>query len=127
MNDTQPPYHVRVEITWKLVMRILAGVLLGYLAVRLSTFFKLVVLAILVAVALYPVVSSLQRKGVPRWAGVMAASALLVVLVVGCFAVIGPVVLRQAAHLSDNLPKLRSRSSAICLLPEWSARPWRPA
>ncbi len=123
MNDTQPPHEVRLEITWRSVMRVLVGALLAYAAVRLAPFLKLVVLAILVAVALYPVVTWAHRKGAPRWLGVVLASVALSLVVLGCFAVVGPLVLRQAAHLTENLPKLREQ--VIAQLP--SSGPVRQA
>jgi predicted PurR-regulated permease PerM len=106
MNDTPTPQKVQLEITWKSVMRVLLGVLLAYLAVLLWPIVRMLVLAILIAVALSPLVSWARRKGWPRWVGVLLASATLLVVVVGCFAIIGPEVFRQAASLSDNLPKV---------------------
>jgi predicted PurR-regulated permease PerM len=107
MNDTPTTQKVSLEITWKSVMRVLLGVLLGYLAVVLWPILKMLILAILIAVALYPLVTWAGRKGWPRWVGVLVASATLVGVVAGCLATIAPVALRQAATLSENLPKVR--------------------
>jgi predicted PurR-regulated permease PerM len=111
MNDTPTAttHKVQLEITWKSVMRLALGVLLAYVAVLLWPIFKLLVLAVLVAVALWPLVKWVKRRGWPRWVGVLAASAALVVVVGGCLAIIGPVALRQAATLSENLPQLRDQ------------------
>ncbi len=107
MSDIPPPRKISLEITWKSVLRILLGVLLAYLAVVLWPMIKMLILAILIATALYPLVTKAQRKGWPRWVGVLVASATLVAVVAGCLATIAPVALRQAATLSENLPKVR--------------------
>ncbi len=109
MNDTEPHHEVRLDITWKSVLRVLLGVMLAYVAVKLWPILRLLILAILVASALYPLVNWVHRKGAPRSVGVLAASAILLLMVISCFAVIGPVVLRQAASLNENLPKLREQ------------------
>ena len=123
MNDTPTTHKVSLEITWKSVMRILLGVLLAYLAVLLWPILKMLILAILVAVALYPLVTWVGRKGWPRWVGVLVASATLLAVVVGCLAIIAPVALSQAASLSENLPKLREQ--IIARLP--ASGPVRPS
>ena len=105
MNDI-PTQKVQLEITWKSVMRVLLGVLLAYVAVLLWPIIRMLIMAMLLATALFPMVSWAQRRGWPRWGGVLLASLTLLVVVVGCFAMIGPVVFRQAANLSDNLPKV---------------------
>jgi predicted PurR-regulated permease PerM len=109
MNDTPTTHKVNLEITWKSVMRILLGVLLAYLAVLLWPILKMLILAILIAVTLYPLVTWAGRKGWPRWVGVLVASATLLGAVAGCLAIIAPVALSQAASLSENLPKVREQ------------------
>jgi predicted PurR-regulated permease PerM len=109
MNDTRNTQEVRVEITWKSVIRVLLAVLLANVALTLLPIVKGLVLATLVAVALYPVVRWSRRRGWPRWAGVLLASAALTTTVIGCFAIIGPIVFSQAASLGENLPKLREQ------------------
>ncbi len=109
MNDTRNAQEVRVEITWKSVFRVLVGVLLANVAMTLLPIVKGLVLAILIAVAFYPVVRWTCRRGWPRWLGVLLASAALTTIVVGCFAIIGPIVFSQAASLGENLPKLREQ------------------
>ena len=107
--DEQGTRKVQVDITWRSVFRVLTGVLLGYTAFVLWPIFKLLLLSILLAVALYPVVSWACRKGWPRWVGLLLAAGVLLAVVVGCFAIVGPTVYRQAAVLGDNLPRLRDQ------------------
>ncbi len=105
----QVTYRVQIEITWKSILRLLLGVLLAYAAIVLCPILKMLILAILLAVGLHPIVRWVERKGGPRWLGLLVASATLVALVVGCFAVVAPIVFRQIAALGENLPKLREQ------------------
>ena len=109
MSDNPTTHKVSLEITWKSVFRVLLGVLVAYLAVLLWPILKMLILAILIAVALFPLVRWVEHKGWPRWVGVWGASMTLLAVVAGCLVVIGPVALRQAATLSENLPALREQ------------------
>ena len=108
-EEIQVTHRVQVEITGKSIIRLLLGLLLAYAAIRLWPIFKVLVLAILIAVALYPTVRWADRKGWPQWAGQLLAVATLFLVVVGCFVVIGPIVFHQLAALGDNLPRLRDQ------------------
>ncbi len=122
-EEIQVTHRVQVEVTGKSIIRLLLGLLLAYAATVLWPIFKLLILAILIAVALYPMVRWAERKGWPLWAGHLLAVALLLVIVAGCFVVIGPMVFHQMAALGDNLPKLRDQ--IIAQLP--AASPMRQA
>lgn len=109
----------RLEITWGSIFRILAAVLLAYAAFRLWPLFKLLSLSILLAVALYPIVTWSVRRGWPRWVGLLLASMTLLVGIGAIFGLIGPIVYRQTASLAENLPKLQEE-----LLERVSASPF---
>jgi predicted PurR-regulated permease PerM len=109
-NGTPPlTQRVQVEVTWGSILRLLVAVLLAYAAFLLWPIFKLLVLAILIAVAVYPIVRWAERRGLPRWAGVVLASAALLVVVVGFFAIIAPMVFHQMDALAESLPGLRDK------------------
>lgn len=108
-GEPQRQRNIRVEITWSSIFRVMTGILLAYLAIVLWPIFKLLLLSIFLAVALYPMVSWTCRKGQPRWVGLTLASGTLLAVVVACFTIIGPMVYRQAAVLGSNLPKLREQ------------------
>ncbi len=111
-HDVQVTQRVQLEITWRSILRLILGGLLAYAGVLLLPIFKLLVLSILLAVALYPLVRWAHRKGWPTWAGHFLATATLVVVVVGCFAILAPMAFRQASTLGENLPRLRDRIMA---------------
>ena len=116
MNDTldekealQVTHRVQIEIGWGSIFRLCLAVLLAYLAIMLWPIFKLLILAILMAVALHPLVDWVVRKGGPRWLGLLLATATVVVVLVGCFAIIAPIGFRQMGALGENLPHLRQQ------------------
>ncbi len=116
MNDSslEKPNHegghrLELEVTWKSIFRVLLGLLMAYAAIHLWLIFKILILAILIAIALYPIVAWTSRRHWPPWIGYLLATATLLVLVLGCFIIIGPVVFRQVATLGDSLPKLRDQ------------------
>ena len=100
-------HRVQIEIGWRSILRVSFGILFAYLAILLWPVFKMLILAILIAVALHPVVTWVGRRGGPPWLGVSLAALMLMALIVGCFAVVGPIVLQQVSTLGETLPKLR--------------------
>ncbi len=101
--------EVRVEVPWKTIIKILAGVLLAFVAIKLWPLCKLLIVSILLAVPLYRLVLWGCQKGWPRWAGLLTASLALVLVIVGFSALVGPLLLQQASHLGKNLPKLKDQ------------------
>src|SRR3954454_11577348 len=99
MEEGSKSSRFRVEISWKTIIKVLLGVLLAYVAVKLWPLFKLLTVAILLAVPLHRIVSWVCGKGWPRWAGLLLASATLVVAVVGLFGLLGPMAFRQASAM----------------------------
>src|SRR5512138_2005975 len=93
-KEAGQPQKVQLEITWASVFRVLAGILFAYMAMLLWPIFKLLLISVVLAVALHPLVLWLCGKGLPRWLGLSLASAAFVVVIVACFAVIGPLVYR---------------------------------
>jgi predicted PurR-regulated permease PerM len=113
---------VRIEIAWKTIFKVLAGVLVAFVAIRLWPLCKLLIVSVLLAVPLYRLALWTWRKGWPRWAGLLLASLTLVFAVLGLAALLGPVVINQAANLGTNLPNLKQQ-----LVARVPAGPWRHA
>jgi predicted PurR-regulated permease PerM len=101
--------RVQIDISWVSIFRVLVGVLLAYTAILLWPIFKLLTLAVLIAVALNPIVRWADRRKLPRWVGLLFATVTLLVVVVSCFAVIAPMVFHQMATLGESLPRLREQ------------------
>ncbi len=101
--------RLEIEVTWSSILRVLGAVLLVYVVVLLWPIVKALILAVLAAVALYPLVQWVVRRGWPEWVGHLLAGTVLLTLVVGCLCILGPLIFRQAAALGDNLPRLRDQ------------------
>ena len=113
MAEREQTPAVRWEITWGSIFRILAGILLAYLAVLLWPMAELLLLGILIAVTLYPIVSWTCRNDRPRWMGVLMGSLILLVLAALLFGLIGPLLFTETAKLADNLPKLQDEMARM--------------
>ncbi len=102
-------HRVQIELTWSSIARLLLAVLLAYVAILLWPILRLLVLSTLIAMAVYPIVRWVVRRGWPRWLGVVAASVTLLIVVVGCLAIIAPMVFRQMTALAESLPGIREQ------------------
>jgi len=109
MEDGMISSGFRIEITWKTILKVLLGVLLAYVSVKLWPLFKLLVIAILLAVPLHRIVSWICAKGWPQWVGLLLASAILVGAIAGLFGVVGPMAYRQASAVGKDIPKLKEQ------------------
>jgi predicted PurR-regulated permease PerM len=83
-------------------------IILGYLMVRLMLYVNPVVPPLLIAVAvvylLNPLVSALERRGVPRVAGAGIVYLLFLCIVALAMSLLVPVVARQIAQMIDHFP-----------------------
>jgi predicted PurR-regulated permease PerM len=108
-EDIPATPRIQLDISWASIFRVLAGVLFAYVAILLWPIFKLLTLAVLIAVALYPIVRLANRRKLPRSIGLLLATVTLLVVVVSCVAVIAPMVFHQMATLGESLPRLREQ------------------
>jgi len=108
MENAEPP-RMRIEISWKTIIKILLGVLLAYVMVRLWPVFELLIAAILIAVPLHRLASWLCKKGWPRWAAVGAPAFGLILLILGIFGLAGPIAFNQASTMVKDLPRIQQQ------------------
>jgi predicted PurR-regulated permease PerM len=91
-------------------------IVLGYLLLRLLVYVNPVVppllLAVVVVYLLNPLVTALQRRGVPRLAGAAVAYVLLICLVALAVALLVPVVSRQVTQVVDHFPNYLADAQA---------------
>ncbi|MFI6430533.1 AI-2E family transporter [Rhodococcus oryzae] len=78
-----PIVRVGAEWTWRLLVLFAGLVTLGYLISKLDTVLIPVGLALLAAALLYPLVDWMQRRGVPRSAGVVVVLVVAIGVVAG--------------------------------------------
>jgi predicted PurR-regulated permease PerM len=106
-NNRRAEHTVRIEVTWGSIFRVLLGLLLSAILIALWPMIELLVLAILIAVALYPFIRAAEARGFSRGFGLLIASALLLAFSVGFFVFLGPMLLKQTASAIDNVPQLK--------------------
>lgn len=89
------------------------GVLLGWLIWSARGALPAFVIGVALAFVLDPVVTILQRRGLPRWAGILAAYVGVVAIVWALIAFAVPPIARQTRDLISNLPQLGAALSEM--------------
>ncbi|MFF2274657.1 AI-2E family transporter [Agromyces sp. NPDC058126] len=85
---------------------VLLALMLGGIIAELGTVILYVALALFLALGLDPVVSWLQRRGMPRWAAILGVVIVVVGLFVGLIATIVPLVVEQTTYVIENWPTI---------------------
>src|SRR5919109_3189056 len=92
-------------------------IVLAYLLVRLLVYVNPVVppllLAVVVVYVLNPVVTALERRGVPRLAGAGVVYVLFVCLVSLAISLLVPLVTRQIGQVIDHFPAYVAEAQAM--------------
>src|SRR5579883_1581244 len=109
MEGEPHPVRARFDISWQTIFKLLLGVLLAYVAIKLWPLFKLLAIAMLLAVPLYQIVRWATRKGWPRWVGLLLATTALVFCLAALVGLIGPMAFRQASALGKELPRIKEQ------------------
>src|SRR5262249_20875527 len=91
-------------VSLRTIATVFAVVAVTWLALHLTTFLLVVFSAIVLATAIDPPATWLQRHGVPRPLGVFAVFALLALVIVVLAAVLVPLIGAEANALKDRLP-----------------------
>jgi predicted PurR-regulated permease PerM len=112
MDHSPNSQRMCIEVSWKTIFKVLSGILLAVVAIKLWPLLKLLVVAILLAVPLYRLVGWVCRKGWPRWAAILVSMLTLVVAVLSLPALIAPIAINQASDLGKNLPRLQQQLAA---------------
>lgn len=102
----QPPSRQTLEITiaWATILKLLAAGLLTYLAIKLWPLLSLLLLALLIAITLFPILHWVRGHGWPDWIGILLV-ALLLFVSVGLFAgILIPTVGNQGAEMIKKMP-----------------------
>src|SRR5262245_33201925 len=96
MQSGRMPSHVTITISLRTIGTVFAVVVLTWLALHLATFLLVVFSAIVLATAIDPPASWLQRHGVPHPLGVFAVFALLGLAIAVLAAVLIPLIGAEA-------------------------------
>ncbi len=106
------------------------GLLLAWMLWSVKGALAAFIIGVALAFVLDPLVTFLQRRGVPRWGGVLVAYAAVVAVVAGVVAYAIPPIAAQARDLISHMPQLGAAVSdwqaallawyeSLPLPPEW--------
>ncbi|GAA1751497.1 AI-2E family transporter [Agromyces humatus] len=102
-SSRAPEVKIRAfQIGFVGALGVLLALLLGGIVGQLGTVILYVALALFLALGLDPVVSWLQRRGMPRWVAILIVFAAVIGLFVGLIATIVPIVIRETTNLIEN-------------------------
>ena len=90
---------------------VLVGLLLAWMLWSVKGALAAFIIGVALAFVLDPLVTFLQRRGVPRWGGVLVAYAVVVGLVAAIVAYAIPPIAAQARDLISHLPQLSAAVS----------------
>jgi len=123
MADAQSR-RTAVEIPWRTIFKVLAAAALVWLWLQLYQIALLLIVAVLLAVSLNPAVRRLEEHGWPRWAGALAISVALLMIVGGFFAVTWSSLSAQAQFAGQHFSALEQDIARR--LPDWMRESVRP-
>jgi predicted PurR-regulated permease PerM len=109
MQPDRSSGHLTVTISLRTIAVVFAAVVLTWLALHLATFLLVVFSAVVLATAIDPPSSWLQRHGIPRPIGVFAVFGLLALAIGVLAAVLIPLIGAETAALQDRLPGYANR------------------
>lgn len=96
-----------ITISWSTILKVLAAALLTYLAIELWPLLSLVLLALLIAITLFPILHWIRRRGWPDWIGILLIGLLLFVSVALFAGILIPTVGNQGAEMIKKLPSFQ--------------------
>jgi len=99
--------EIEFTVSWRTILKVLVAALLAFVAVRLWPLIELLVIALLIAITLFPLLQWTRRRRWPDWTGVLLCALLLFTAVVLFAAVLVPTVGNQAANLIKRLPDVQ--------------------
>jgi predicted PurR-regulated permease PerM len=99
-----PPQKIELTVSWATILKVAVAGLLIFLTVKLWPLLALLLLALLVAITLFPILRWTRRRGWPDWTGILSI-ALLLFVSVGLFAgFLIPTLGDQASEVIRKMP-----------------------
>ncbi len=108
------PY--KVELPFVTILKILLAVLFAFAAIELAPLCMWLFMAVLLAVTLDPLVERFEKKGLPRWTGILTITLMLLGLLVFLALVVLPSLAEQVSNLAQKIPQMRN--DMLSKLPE---------
>jgi predicted PurR-regulated permease PerM len=112
VTDAPRRLDIHLHLPTRTVVKVLATALLVWAALQLWPEFVFVVIALLLAVALHPMVVSFERRGVPRGLVVAALAVVMVAAAVSLALLVFTSLSQQMSALLQDFPGFRERLEA---------------
>ena len=106
-DKLSPRRRVEVTVSWVTILKLLATILLAYLASRLWPLLALLFLALLIAITLFPILQRIRRHSWPDWVGILVIGLLLFVSVALFAGILIPTVANEGAGMIEKLPSFQ--------------------
>lgn len=113
MPDQRSPRRtIEIAVSWVTILKVLAAALLTYLAVELWPLLALLLLALLIAITLFPILHWTRRRRWPDWSGILLIALLLFVSVALFAGILIPTIGNQGAEIIKKLPSFQQETVA---------------
>ena len=109
MTDERQTQRVELHLPTSTILKIALSLLVGWAVLRLWPEFIVLLIAVVVAIALQPVVDWLERRGLSRGAGISLIALALLLITVGFIVLVSTSLAEQASHLVQTFPGFRAR------------------
>ena len=90
---------------------VLLALVIGSAIGSLATVLTYLLTAIFLALGLEPILGTLQRRGLPRWAGLLVVVVVLAVVVAGLVFAVVPLIAQQSASLAKTIAQYSTASA----------------
>ena len=113
-------HDVHFRVPSVTILKLAGFALLALVIVKLWPFFLVIFMAALLAVTLHPLASRIEKRGLSRGPAVLIVAAMLLVVIVGLGALVGPPLAHQLSELAGDYDGFRQHVSAH-MSPKYSA------
>lgn len=100
---------MELTVSWKSLLRIIVVLAVLALLFLLGRLLELVFLAVLLALALNQIVDAVRRRGLPSWAGVSVAAAVVLAFVALFAGILLPAIANQGSAMIGHLPEVQKQ------------------
>jgi predicted PurR-regulated permease PerM len=106
------PTQFELKIPTSTILKLVAAAAIIMVVIQLASYFLLLFLGVLVAVALAPIAQMIEKRA-PRWLGVFVVALGLLCLLALFFLLVMPSIIDQVSGFAGALPKYREQLLAL--------------
>ena len=106
-EEPMPARKIEITVSWVTILKVVVAGFLVFLAIKLWPLLALLLLALLVAITLFPILRWTRRRAWPDWTGILLIALLLFVSVALFAGFLIPTIGNQAAELARKMPEFQ--------------------